>query len=128
MILGGHPDVVPNPSGGGILNYGTLTTSYLALYNNSTPLPGHGGGIYNQGTLTLGQGTSILDNSTGSSSDVTSAGEGGGIYNAGTLTATDSLIHMNITGDNSGTGTAGEGAGIYNSSSGSYHPELCNYF
>jgi hypothetical protein len=118
MILGGYPyGGAPDHSGGGILNYGSLTLSDTVVYGNALPLGGRGGGIYNQGTLTL-DAVAVTQNITADSPDDTAAGHGGGIYNAGTMTASDSLISFNETGSNTGTGFAGSGAGIYNAGTG----------
>jgi CSLREA domain-containing protein len=118
LITGGYPyGGAPERSGGGILNYGTLTLSDTVVYGNGLPLGGLGGGIFNQGTLTLDT-VGVTDNDTGDSPDDTAAGNGGGIYNAGTMTANDSLISFNETGSNTGTGFAGFGAGIYISGTG----------
>ena len=80
-------------SGGGILNFGSLTVSNTTIRGNSAV--SSGGGIRNEGTL-------VLTNSTLSLND---ADTGGGISNRGPLT----LIQSTIGGN-----TAGYGGGISN--------------
>ncbi|WP_341525829.1 choice-of-anchor Q domain-containing protein [Nostoc sp. UHCC 0302] len=81
-----------NVSGGGIINFGTLTVSNSTIRDNSA---NYGGGVYNNGTLTLNSST-INSNS---------AYQGGGIYNSGILTVNNSTISAN---------SAGQGSGIFN--------------
>jgi hypothetical protein len=86
-------------TGGGILNFGTLTVTDSTLAsNNALTRYGYGGAIYNRGTLTL-------SSSTLSSSTATNLG--GGIFNdSGTLTVSGSTL--------SGNTAANAGGGIYN--------------
>lgn len=80
--------------GGGILNFGTLTLTNVALVHNiSAEL--EGGGIWNRGVLTI-SGSTIVGNASGN---------GGGILNShlGTLTITNSTVFSD---------TAAVGAGI----------------
>ncbi len=86
-------------SGGGILNYGTLTVDSSVLAGNSAPdCNGLGGGICNYGSLAVTNSTF-----TGNAAD---QGQGGGICNGGTLTVTNSIFSND---------TANQGGGICNS-------------
>jgi hypothetical protein len=110
--------------GGGLLNFGTLTLTNVALTGNAAG--GHGGGgIYNVGRLTVsgctltgnvgaGSGGGLYNNSSGrlTVSNTTFAGNsagvggGGGIYNEGRLTVSGCTFSNNIS--------AADGAGITN--------------
>jgi len=84
-------------TGGGILNFGTLTVNNSTVANNSTDF---GGGITNAGTLTL-------NNSTVSGNSATIFG--GGILNSGgTVTVNNSTVSGNSSA-NSGGGFANSG-------------------
>lgn len=86
-------------SGGGIVNYGTLTVNDQAVVIQNSAQ--RGGGIYNDGTLTVsGVATRIHDNT---------ATDGAGIYNerASTATIDNAQIHKNAA--------TGNGGGIFNS-------------
>jgi CSLREA domain-containing protein len=83
-------------SGGGVVNYGTLTVSSVTFSGNSA---GSGGGIVN-----LSSGVLTISNSTFSNNSATF---GGGIDNAGgTLTISNSIFSSNSA--------ANSGGGIYN--------------
>lgn len=100
----------PAPSGGGILNQGTMTIRRSSVSANSvetsqtaasgaTIAMARGGGLFNTGTLTIERST-ISGNST--HAEVTSADpgasartEGGGILNHGVLTISTSTISGN---------------------------------
>jgi hypothetical protein len=88
-------------SGGGIVNWGTLTITDRAIVIQNTAA--RGGGIYNNGTLTvLGADALVHDN--------TATADGGGIYNerAAIVTIDNGQVHRNAA--------AGNGGGIFNSS------------
>lgn len=87
-------------SGGGIVNYGNLTVTGMAVVIENTAQ--RGGGIYNDGTLTVsGVATRVHDN--------TATTDGAGIYNerGATLTIDNAQIHKNAA--------TGNGGGIFNS-------------
>lgn len=93
-IRNGQP-LTYQASGGGILNYGTLTLSNSTIAGNGAG--NNGGGIYNYGgTVTISNST-IFGNS---------AAFGGGIANVagGTLTITDSTLSGNSTYEYDGGG------------------------
>jgi hypothetical protein len=97
-------------TGGGILNFGTLTISGCALSGNTARVSGAhsngGGALANFGTLTV-SGCTLSNNST--------TIDGGGIYNAfgATLTVSGCTLSWNSaggTGANYGGGIANEGS------------------
>jgi hypothetical protein len=95
---------VSGSSGGGILNFGTLTVTNSMISENQAHeycddgcVGGDGGGIQNYGTLTINNST--VNGNTNGNTD--SSGDGGGIYNSGTLTLNNSTISGN-TGYSSG--------------------------
>jgi hypothetical protein len=96
-------------TGGGVLNFGTLTISGCTLSGNTARVSGAhsngGGAVANFGTLTV-SGCTLSNNST--------TIDGGGIYNAfgGTLTVSGCTLSGNSaggTGVNYGGGIANEG-------------------
>ena len=97
-------------SGGGILNYGTLTVSDSTITGNSAAdafsgAAGDGGGIFNSGILTVSDST-ITGNSAAESFGAAGSGDGGGIFSGfnsfGTLTVTNSTITDNSADDSGG--------------------------
>ncbi|WP_340691132.1 right-handed parallel beta-helix repeat-containing protein, partial [Hydrogenobacter thermophilus] len=90
----------PYASGGGILNYGTLTIEGIAILNNFAT---DGGGIYNYGMVTI-QNSTISDNNADPF-----FGSGGGIYNNSSST-------LNIQSSNISNNTSRYGGGVYNDS------------
>jgi hypothetical protein len=108
--------------GGGIINYGTLTLTSIAISGNSGG-NGAGGGISNVvGTLTLvnstisgnsahsgggiaSNGTITITNSTISGNSALGSNPGGGISNGGSIVVTNSTISGNSAGS--------DGGGIY---------------
>jgi hypothetical protein len=87
-------------SGGGIVNWGTLTVTGGAIVIANTAA--RGGGIYNDGTLMVtGADTRIHDN--------TATTDGGGIYNerGADVTIDNAQVHKNAA--------TGNGGGIFNS-------------
>lgn len=125
------PFLLPGGYGGGITNYGALTTITNTTINGNQAGLG-GGGIDNSGTLTITDST-LNDNRTTGLHDGVALGYGGGISNTGPLTITNSTISNNITGNSGGAlyggGTItnstisgnqavqGDGGGIYGSGS-----------
>ena len=120
-------------SGGGILNWGTLTLTGVNLTGNRTGagaaqinnggFGGCGGAVANLGNsanLTMTDCT-VTGNITGSGGAgnnlVGDGGWGGGIYNENNLTMTNSSVNGNTTGDAGTTagmgGQGGPGGGIY---------------
>jgi len=100
------------PSGGGILNSGSLTLNDSTVTNNGTIASG--GGIYNTGTLTV-VGSTIA----GNAASVNGPGNGGGIDNEsnGTLTVINSTIANNTTRNGRGSGVAvGSGTATFTNS------------
>jgi hypothetical protein len=101
-ISGGNGTLINGVlSGGGIVNYGTLTVNGGTIVTQNTAA--RGGGIYNatNGTLTiLGNGTFVARNMA--------SADGGGIYNdrGATLTIDNALVGKNTA--------TGNGGGIYN--------------
>jgi hypothetical protein len=107
-------------TGGGILNFGTLTLSGCTVtgnvsgytwINNKFYPTGQGGGIYNAGTMTL-SGCSVTGNVSATlrkGNGIAVFGAGGGIFNNGTMT----LSACTVTGN-----TAFDGGGIYNDTQG----------
>jgi hypothetical protein len=89
------------PSGGGIVNSGSLTLTNSTVTNNGTIASG--GGIYNTGTLQV-VGSAI----TGNTASANGPGNGGGIDNEnnGTLTIINSTIANNATPNGEGSGMA----------------------
>ena len=99
IVLGnGIAGTAYDGSGGGVLNFGTLTLNNCDLSDNSASL--RGGGVFNYGTLTV----------SGSYLSFNYAQAGGGIGNFGTLTVSSSIIGYNEA--------FVEGGGIGNASSG----------
>jgi len=101
-------------SGGGIQNYGRLTTTDCIISGNLATL--QGGGIYNEGTLNLNSGTSIANNVA----DNNAFAGGGGIYsyfgtvniNGGASITNNKATH--VTTDNlNGQFVGGFAGGIY---------------
>jgi hypothetical protein len=89
-------------SGGGILNWGTLTVSGSTLTGNSAIV--QGGGIFNYGGGLTVSGSTLSDNSATSST----YGYGGGIVNIyGTVTVTGSALSGN-SATHGGGGIANE--------------------
>ena len=104
-IANGNADnatLFPNSSGGGILNFGTLTLTGCVVSGNNA---NGGGGILNLGTLTLNNST-VSGNAGGN-------GGGGGIHSravpAGNPTVSVTLNSSTVSGN-----TSSLGAGIYN--------------
>jgi hypothetical protein len=114
-------------SGGGILNFGTLTLTNSIVSGNMATNGSGGGGIFVNGTLTLTnsivsgnmatndgggifniQGTTTLTNSTVSGN--AASFKGGGINNGSTLNLTGSTVSGNTASFN--------GGGIFNGSEG----------
>jgi hypothetical protein len=99
------------PTGGGILNAGTLTLSNATVSGNLVYSGGgdldFGGGIYNSGTLTVQNSTVTGNVAFGPTPDTPTptSGWGGGIYNSGTLTVTGSTLSAD---------TASTGGGLLN--------------
>ena len=81
-------------TGGGLLNFGTLTLTDCTVSGNTAST--NGGGIANLGTLTLDHST--LSNNS-------SSGSGGGVFSSNSLTLTASAISDNTAG--------GSGGGVY---------------
>jgi len=101
--------LLPDPSGGGIMNGGIMEITNSTLSRN---FAGYiGGGILNSGTLTLTNST-VTGNHAGTNYQGT--GYGGGIYNYGTIQITNSSITGN---DASGKEPSGWGGGIGNEGS-----------
>jgi hypothetical protein len=86
-----------SPSGGGILNRGTLTLTDSTVRDNAAP-GGSGGGIANFGTATVNDSTF-----SGNKANVS----GSGLYNSGRLTLTDSTVSGNTIADAWGYGAVG---------------------
>ena len=90
-----------DPTGGGILNSGSLLITNCNLNDDHALNPGSnlasGGAIYNNGTLSI--------NGCTFSADSAYAGNGGGIFNSGTL---------HVTGSQFSGDAAVRGGGIYN--------------
>jgi len=91
-------------AGGGLYNVGTATLSSTLLAGNST-LNGLGGGVFNAGALTVTGGSTLSGNTTVNSAYAVGGrfGEGGAIFNNGTLTVTTNAI---VTGNSSDDGGA----------------------
>lgn len=120
-------------SGGGILNWGTLTLTGVNLTGNRTGagaaainnggFGGCGGAVANLGNsanLTMIDCTvtgNITGNGGAGNNLVGDGGWGGGIYNENNLTITNSSVNGNTTGDAGTTagmgGQGGPGGGIY---------------
>ena len=105
--VGGSGD--PGPSGGGILNAGTLTPEEVTVSDNRAGDGGAGGGA--------GDGGNGAANGAGNGGGGGPAiggvggggGAGGGISSSGALTVTDSTIRGNVAGDGGFSGVTGEG-------------------
>ncbi len=129
-ISGGRATTGPGgfPSGGGILNDGTLTLASSTIISNTSIASGiitsYGGGIWNMGALTVAYSTfsgnsadyggasgngGMLTVISSTFSDNNGGNTGGGIYNngAGTLIVTHSTFSGNIAG--AGGGIANNG-------------------
>jgi CSLREA domain-containing protein len=95
-------------TGGGILNFGTLTVANSTVSGCGATV---GGGIYSYGELTVANST-ISGNFALGNSSFYGEGEGGGIYSKGTLNVTGSTISGNLSGNpNSGVGLGVKGIG-----------------
>ncbi|HXC36057.1 MAG TPA: choice-of-anchor Q domain-containing protein [Candidatus Acidoferrales bacterium] len=90
-------NVNSNGTGGGVVNSGTLTMTNCTIFGNSA-VNGSGGGIYNPGSLTANN-CKWLGNAANK--------PGGGIYNGGTLM----LSYCTLSGN---AATNGQGGGIFN--------------
>ena len=136
----GNPTTTDPLTGGGVLNYGTLTLEDTIIREN---FGSAGGGLYNEGTLTvinstisdngsLGGGDTYLECTTGGGikilsgtvtlinstiSDNKARGKGGGVHVAcsGTLVLENSTISNNFTSE-SGGGVYLNGVGIFTNS------------
>ncbi len=100
LIIANGRAVSGNPSGGGILNVGTLTISDSVIRDNYADYGG--GGILNGGMLTLNN-TIIENNET--------SGSGGGISNIGTATTATVILNNSLVQDNT---ASGDGGGVHN--------------
>jgi hypothetical protein len=96
-IQNGHAS--QSGSGGGIVNFGTLTMNFSVVSGNTAD--SSGGGIDNVGTLTIDNSTVSGNNASGSS------GSGGGIINGGTLIINDSTISGNTASSTDGLASGG---------------------
>ncbi len=88
-------------SGGGLLNYGTVTLTDCTISGNSAG--GEGGGVFNDGTASLTDCT-ISGNSSGGPDS--SGSDGGGVFNFqyANLTLTDCTVSGNSAYDGGGGG------------------------
>lgn len=101
-------------SGGGVLNFGTLTADSTSIAKNSV-VPGpdqfaQGGGLQNTGTATL-TATQIVHNRTKGGTPLA----GGGVFNSGSLTLTRALLSHNKA---QVPQSSADGGGLANASSG----------